>query len=338
MPNSRYRIANPLPKGLTPDAMPGDFGCVTAEVEACRSAAALFDYSFLLRFCVQGPDALPRVARLCGRELSDMTLGSIRYGLTADAEGWLLSDLTVWRTGPQQLEIMSGCTADGGLIADAFEGSGAAVVDRTAETAVFAIQGPETEKVMDRVTEGVEVRSLGRFRYCDTVVAGVPSCVGRLGFTGLEGVEILCPAEQAQKLWDGLAEVAQPAGFAAADEVRLKAGLPLFTQEFGPQVTAREAGLGRFRPAGQGRLENMTPRVTRVSFEATVVLPESPAAPAAAQPWPPGPGEIVVTSLRQLNGGSAALGMGYVPFGEVSNSPHEPAGRFSAIKIKKIFS
>ena len=46
--NSMYQILDPLPRGLTVDAMPMDFGSAKYEAIYCQETAALFDYSFLI--------------------------------------------------------------------------------------------------------------------------------------------------------------------------------------------------------------------------------------------------------------------------------------------------
>src|SRR5262245_66614674 len=54
------------------------------------------------------------------------------------------------------------------------------------------------------------------------------------------------PRPAATELWELLARRARPAGFAAADTLRIEAGFVLFANEFRLPVTAREAGLERF--------------------------------------------------------------------------------------------
>ena len=56
-------------------------------------------------------------------------------------------------------------------------------------------------------------------------------------------------APAAPHLWALLARRARPAGFAAADMLRIEAGFVLFANEFCLPVTAREAGLERFTGA-----------------------------------------------------------------------------------------
>jgi aminomethyltransferase len=81
-------------------------------------------------------------------------------------------------------------------------------------------------------------------------VAGTPVWVARTGYTGEDGFEVFCPSAQAPGLWDALSKAGSgsglvPAGLAARDTLRLEAGMPLYGNELGQDVTPYEAGLGR---------------------------------------------------------------------------------------------
>jgi len=80
-------------------------------------------------------------------------------------------------------------------------------------------------------------------------VAGREAWVARTGYTGEDGFEIFCAPADCEPLWDALSAAAPagvpPAGLAARDTLRLEAGMPLYGNELGPDVTPYEAGLGR---------------------------------------------------------------------------------------------
>jgi aminomethyltransferase len=69
--------------------------------------------------------------------------------------------------------------------------------------------------------------------------------VNRTGYTGEDGCEILCMAEDAAALWDAvLARGVVPCGLGARDTLRLEASLPLHGNDIGPDTDAIDAGLG----------------------------------------------------------------------------------------------
>jgi len=139
----------------------------------------------------------------------------------------------------------------------------------------------------------------------------------------LEGVEIVCPAEAAQSIWDGIAERGgRPAGFQAADRLRLAAGLALFSKEFAPPVSAADAGLARFRPAGDKPQDRRPARVRRVNAVARAEAVADPSCDGLAalayrrgDPFPPEPGTIAVTSANVAPAEKTVLAMGYLAAG-----------------------
>jgi aminomethyltransferase len=81
-------------------------------------------------------------------------------------------------------------------------------------------------------------------------VAGVPAWVARTGYTGEDGFELFCRPGDAVHVWGAVSAAGAPAGLvpaglAARDTLRLEAGMPLYGNELGPDMTPYEAGLGR---------------------------------------------------------------------------------------------
>jgi aminomethyltransferase len=69
--------------------------------------------------------------------------------------------------------------------------------------------------------------------------------VNRTGYTGEEGVELMCMADDAGRLWDAvLARGVTPCGLGARDTLRLEACYPLHGNDIGPQWDAISSGLG----------------------------------------------------------------------------------------------
>ena len=327
-------IPPPFPRGLTANAMPLHFGDPDAETQACVTNLAVFDYSFILRVQVQGPDAQRAVLEFCGRDLSRLPRGCIRYALHGDSYGNLLSDVTVWRTGPEQFELMSGRSQDvedlGGIITPL----NAQMIDLSTDTACFAVQGPETDRFLTQMGVHEDLYNIPYFEFRDLPMFGEIFRVGRLGFTGLPGVEILSPRSTASSLWRKLSSKIRPAGMIAADRIRLSAGFVLFTQEFAPEVTAADAGLGRFRSVASAEGNQRQIRVCRVSFRAQKVSGSlEEALWSEGQIFPPSSGKIAVTSIRALPGTQEVFGMGYLNTNEKTMDMIESSKNLRDISI-----
>src|SRR5579859_6894239 len=85
-----------------------DFGDAGGEARACRSACALFDFSFLECGQAHGDAACRTLENFTSRSLADLPVGRIRYALRLNPAGKLLADVTIWRTGTDTFEVMSG--------------------------------------------------------------------------------------------------------------------------------------------------------------------------------------------------------------------------------------
>jgi aminomethyltransferase len=144
----------------------------------------------------------------------------------------------------------------GGASSAGHNGHGAQVQDETAATGLIAIQGPNAASILSTVTD----LDLGGMRYyagAYGTVAGCRTWVARTGYTGEDGFEIFCAPGDCERIWMALTQAGQallgsgdpaglvPAGLAARDTLRLEAGMPLYGNELGPDVTPYEAGLGR---------------------------------------------------------------------------------------------
>jgi glycine cleavage system T protein (aminomethyltransferase) len=76
-------------------------------------------------------------------------------------------------------------------------------------------------------------------------VAGIEAMICRTGYTGEQGVELLCPAEEGVALWEAvLARGVVPCGLGARDTLRLEVCYPLHGNDITPETDAISAGLG----------------------------------------------------------------------------------------------
>ncbi len=307
-----------------------DYGDIAGEVAACRTRAALFDFSFVTIARVSGVRALEVIGRLTDRRFDDMATGRVRYALCSDPNGHLRSDLTVWNEGGGGYLLMSGRGADVTELA-ALAGPAAGRVnieDFGGTLAVLAVQGPDSLFVFDELLDSERLAALPYFGFARFDVAGVSCLIGRLGYTGERGFEIILPVERRAELWQRLSARARPAGFAAADCLRIEAGLVLFANEFRLPVTAAEVGLEAFSPRADFR-----PRHRLVCFRA-----ETDAPPVLWRPpenvAAPEPGNITVTSACHSTLAAGTLGLGFVAAGaDGLNRPFtDPSGRFQNLR------
>ena len=232
--------------------MPLRYTSETAEHQAVRHAAGLFDLSHMGEIVLRGPGAGAALDYALTGYLSAVPPGRARYTMICAPDGGVLDDLVVYRLGEQEFLVIANA-ANTATVYDQLRsraaGYDAEVIDATLDWALIAVQGPEAARILGPLTE----LDLGAMKYYAGAfgdVAGCAAWVARTGYTGEDGFEVFCRPADAVRAWDALAAAGAPAGLvpaglAARDTLRLEAGMPLYGNELGPDVTPFEAGLGR---------------------------------------------------------------------------------------------
>lgn len=289
-----------------PATLRQDYGDALSEARTCRQTAAVFDFSFVARGRVSGGGALAAVQSLVARNLEGLMPGQIAYAVRVDANGYVLSDVTVWRTGEATYELMSGRPDD---IRDLLRvGTDAEPEDLSAATSIFAVQGPEALAVMNAIGCAGDIARLAYFHFTDSLVAGIACRIGRLGFTGEAGFEIIVHRRDGDTLWRVLSSAAQPAGFAAANILRIEAGFILLCNELKLRVTPAELGLAAFAGAAS---PPQTGGCRLVTFRAKQSGTRPLWQPTGPLKRPQRAGELVATSACTSPLAAGTLGLGF---------------------------
>lgn len=238
--------------------MPLRYGSESAEHNAVRTAAGLFDLSHMGEITMTGARAAEALDYALVSELSSLPPGRARYTMMCNTDGGVLDDLIVYRLGDDEFLVVANA-ANTAVVLDELtaraDGTGTRVTDQTREYALIALQGPDSTGILSAVT-GADLGGLKYYASQRAVVAGHQVLLARTGYTGEDGFELFCAAGQAVNLWDALTAAGGdqppvPAGLAARDTLRLEAGMPLYGNELGPGITPYDAGLGRVVKLGK---------------------------------------------------------------------------------------
>jgi aminomethyltransferase len=232
--------------------MPLRYRSETAEHQAVRHAAGLFDLSHMGEIAVRGPGAGAALDYALTGFLSGLKPGRARYTMICAPDGGVLDDLVVYRQGEEEFLVIANAANTSvvfGSLVERAAGFDAAVVDATDEYALIAVQGPAAAGILGPLA-GVDLAELKYYAGAFGDVAGAPAWVARTGYTGEDGFEVFCRPFDAVAIWAALASAGAPAGLipaglAARDTLRLEAGMPLYGNELGPDLTPFDAGLGR---------------------------------------------------------------------------------------------
>ncbi len=232
--------------------MPLRYRSETAEHIAVRTAAGLFDLSHMGEFAVTGDGAAAALDYALTGQPSALAPGRARYTMICADNGGILDDLIVYRLAEEEFLIVANAAnaaVVGAALAERFHGHNAHLADRTDAYALIAIQGPRAAGILARLTS-TDLATVRYYASHPARVAGRDVLLARTGYTGEDGFEIFAAPEAAEHLWTelsqaGAADGLVPAGLAARDTLRLEAGMPLYGNELGADLTPFDAGLGR---------------------------------------------------------------------------------------------
>src|ERR1700678_3159858 len=125
--------------------MPLRYGSETAEHNAVRTAAGLFDLSHMGELMITGPDAAGALDYALVGSFAALAPGRARYTMICAEDGGIVDDLIVYRlSGTEFLVVANAANAQvvAGLLGERAAGRDAVVDDRTSDYALIAIQGP----------------------------------------------------------------------------------------------------------------------------------------------------------------------------------------------------
>jgi aminomethyltransferase len=220
--------------------MPVQYEGVIQEHRAVRTDAGVFDVSHMGEIEVEGPQSTALLQNLLSNDLDRIAPGEAQYTLLTNERGGILDDLIAYRLGECRYLLVvnaSNREADFRRIKER-EIRGSEVTDVSDEYALLAVQGPHA-------IEKLGLAPAKAFTFAEEKIDGIETMVNRTGYTGEDGCEILCMAEDAVALWDAvLARGVVPCGLGARDTLRLEVCFPLHGNDIGPDTDPIAAGLG----------------------------------------------------------------------------------------------
>jgi aminomethyltransferase len=226
--------------------MPVQYVGVRAEHMAVRDAAGIFDVSHMGEIETSGPQALELLQRLLSNDIASIPPGGAQYSVLCREDGGVLDDLFTYRLEVDRFLTITNASnhiADlAWFEAHAADFPEARVSDRIDEWAMLAVQGPLAREL---VQAGADSPLPARMSAETRRIGGSEVLVCGTGYTGEDGVELLCRPEDAVGLWDQMVRRgARPAGLGARDTLRLEVCFHLYGNELSVERGPIEAGLG----------------------------------------------------------------------------------------------
>jgi aminomethyltransferase len=198
--------------------MPLRYRSETAEHQAVRSAAGLFDLSHMGEISVSGPGAAAALDYALVGHLSAVPPGRARYTMICAADGGILDDLIVYRLADEEFLVVANA-ANTDVVYEALlqraAGHDARITDQTASYALIAIQGPAAAGILGPLTD-IQLDGVKYYASHRGTVAGRPILLARTGYTGEDGFELFTSPEDAERIWRALSDAGSSAGLSDA--------------------------------------------------------------------------------------------------------------------------
>jgi glycine cleavage system T protein (aminomethyltransferase) len=230
--------------------LPVQYESVLSEHRQCRSETVVFDTGHMGLLLFRGAQAGEALGRVCTQDAASLRVGRCRYGFLLNENAGILDDTVLMRLGEREfLLVVNAGTLDDDWrwLREHLEGDIDATNLSSEGWGKIDLQGPSSACVLATRTD-TDLASLRYFGVTRTRCCGRDCILGRTGYTGELGYEIIAPGADLPAIFEDLLDDGSvaPAGLGARDSLRLEMCYPLYGQELGPDRTPLEAGLGGF--------------------------------------------------------------------------------------------
>lgn len=232
--------------------LPVQFSGIKKEHQAVRNNAGIFDVSHMGEIAVSGPNSKDYLQKMLTNDIYKLSPGKAQYTFLCNENGGTIDDLIVYMIEEEQylLVVNAANTEKDFNWLRQHRADGIKVENKSDSYAQIAIQGPNAEQILQKMTD-VDLKEIKFFRFQKDVILTaneIPAIVSRTGYTGEDGFELYVSAEDGQNLWEQLLESGKednlvPIGLGARDTLRFEACLPLYGQELSEDITPLEAGM-----------------------------------------------------------------------------------------------
>jgi aminomethyltransferase len=235
--------------------MPLHYGSQIEEHRAVRGKAGMFDVSHMRVVDIDGAASRDFLRTLVANDVDKLVPGKALYSCMLTEAGTVIDDLIAYWMGADHYRlVVNAATADKDIawMHDVQHGRvgpkrhfAVSLLPRR-ELAMIAVQGPQARAILREVIECLDGDAAVAMDHLKpfTSAATDEFFIGRTGYTGEDGCEVVLPAPEAPDLWERLAiEGVAPCGLGARDTLRLEAGMALYGQDIDETVTPLESGL-----------------------------------------------------------------------------------------------
>ncbi|MGA9160278.1 MAG: 2Fe-2S iron-sulfur cluster-binding protein [Actinomycetota bacterium] len=230
---------------------------VERECRAVRNGVGAMDASTLGKIEVVGPDAPAFLDRMYTNRMSNLAVGSIRYGLMLGLDGMVLDDGVAMRLAEDRY-LVTTTTGGAATVLDRFEewlqtewpDLRVYCTSVTEQWAVVAVNGPRAREVVSAAGTDVDLsrQAFPFMTFRDGEVAGVRARLARVSFSGELAYELHVPAWHGLETWEAVMVAGapfgiEPYGTEAMHVLRAEKGYVIVGQDTDGSVTPADLGM-----------------------------------------------------------------------------------------------
>jgi aminomethyltransferase len=232
--------------------MPVYYTNVIEEHIITRTKAGLFDICHMGEFFIEGKNAFNFVQKLITNDLNKLEDGKAFYSAICLENGNIIDDLFIYQFNQDKFMLV----VNAGNIEKDFDWilkqkesfNNVDVINKSEETAKLDLQGPNSEIILQKITDA-NLKELKRFHFIEDNVNNIPTIISRTGYTGEDGFELYFDSDKTAEMWNKLLEVGKdlglkPIGLGARDTLRVEACYSLYGHELTENINPFEAAIG----------------------------------------------------------------------------------------------
>jgi aminomethyltransferase len=296
--------------------MPVQYEGLRPEHMAVRTSCGVFDVSHMGEIETSGPQAADLLQHILSNDVSKLAVGGAQYSVLCREDGGVLDDLFTYRLAADEFLTITNASNHEKDLAWFQQQAGpfdVQVSDAQDRYAMLAVQGPRAREIVQSISDAPLPE---RFRTATRTLSGRPVLVCGTGYTGEDGVELLCDPADAVALWDEVVRRgATPVGLGARDTLRMEVCYHLYGNDLMESRGPIAAGLGWACKEDTGFIGSEAVRRERQAGPSEHLVAFRLTGPGIARQGNAvtGGGEVTSGTLSPCLG--VGIGMAYVPPG-----------------------
>lgn len=228
-------------------AMPVQFSSIKEEHNAVRYGIGLFDVSHMGEIEIKGNEADEFVQFILSNDANNLTSSKAIYSAMCNEKGGVIDDLVTYKIDDNQYLLIvnaANTNKDFKWMTKQSAKFNVIINDVSAKYGQLAIQGPKARDLINKLVN-IDVNKMKVFEFKkDIKLFDKTIILSQSGYTGEDGFEVYCQADDTRHIWNHLLEYnVTLCGLGARDTLRLEAGLPLHGQDLTESITPYEGGI-----------------------------------------------------------------------------------------------